>query len=167
MDAVEYANQYIIYFAIGEHQQNGISESRITNITLVETTIILHVRRHWHESITTMLCPLDLLSVEGHHNVLKFDADVKSPLDICSDIQSNVGIKDFHILGCLVYAIDSRIQDGLKNIPKWDPRSRSIIYLGHSTVNANSMTLVLNPMIGHISPKFNCFFMITLPLYHK
>ena len=56
-----------------------------------------------------------------------------------------------------MYVLDSRLQDGHGNIPKWDTRSRAVIYLGHSTVHANSVALVLNPNTGHVSPQFHFF----------
>ena len=105
-----------------------------------------------------MLCPLALLAVAERHNVLKFDANGKISLKKFSGVQGDVGIKYFHIWGCSVYVLDSRLQDGHDKLPKWEPRAWARIYLGHSTVHANSVALVLNPKTGHVSPQFHCVF---------
>ena len=105
-----------------------------------------------------MLCPLALLAVAERHNVLKFDANGKIPLETFSGVQDDVGIKHFRTWGCPVYVLDSRLQDGHSNIPKWDPRSRAGIYLGQYTVHANSVDIVLNTKTGHVSPQFHRVF---------
>ena len=113
-----------------------------------------------------MLCPLALLAVIERQNILKFDGDGKIPLEEFSGVQSDVGIKYLYTWGFPVYVIDSRLQDRNIKIPKWDPRSQYGIFLGQSTVSANSVALVLNPKTGHVSPQFHNFLIITLPLYH-
>ena len=96
LDAFEYANQEITFFAVGVHHQNCIAESHSKNISLGDRTVILHALRHWPESITTMLCTLAFLDVAERHHVLKFDADGKSSLEKISGVQGDVGIKHLH-----------------------------------------------------------------------
>ena len=43
-------------------------------------------------------------------------------------------------------------------VPKWNPRSRLGIDVGHSPYHAGSVALVLNPKILHISPQFRVAF---------
>ena len=57
-----------------------------------------------------------------------------------------------------MYVLEYRLQDGHGKLPKWYPRDLAGTYLGHSTVNDKSLSLVLNPKTGHVSPKFHCFF---------
>ena len=94
--------------------------------------ILLHAQQHWPEAITTMLWSLASLVVAERHNVLKFDANEKIPLEKIYIVQGDVGIKHFHTWGCPVYVLDSKIQDGHGKLPKWDPISRAVIYLEHS-----------------------------------
>ena len=54
--------------------------------------------------------------------------------------------------------IDARIQSGLSTCPKWEPRSRLGIYVGHSPAHAGTLALVLNPRTGHVSPQFHIVF---------
>ena len=68
-------------------------------------------------------------------------------------------MKDFYTFGCPVYVLDSRLQDaGGPGIPKWEPRSRLGIYVGHSPYHAGSVALVLNPKTGLVSPQFHVIF---------
>ena len=43
-------------------------------------------------------------------------------------------------------------------IIKWRPLSRVGTYLGHSTFHSGSVTLVINPETGHVSPQFHVVF---------
>ena len=68
-------------------------------------------------------------------------------------------ISDFHTFGCPVYVLDARLQSvGGAGPPKWDPRYRLGIYVGHSPSHAGSVALVLNPESGLISPQFHVVF---------
>ena len=55
--------------------------------------------------------------------------------------------------------MDARLQSvGGGGPPKWDPRARLGIYLGHSPSHAGSVALVMNPKTGLVSPQFNLVF---------
>jgi hypothetical protein len=43
-------------------------------------------------------------------------------------------------------------------IPKWEPRARMGIYVGHSPARASNVALILNPRTGHVSPQFHIVF---------
>ena len=71
-------------------------------------------------------------------------------------IDGNItNITAFHTFGCPVFVLDARLQSGISAIPKWEPRSRLGIYVGHSPVHAGTVALVLNPRTGHVSPQFH------------
>jgi len=70
----------------------------------------------------------------------------------------NVQLKHYHTFGCPVYILDSRLQTNPKGVPKWEPRSRLGIYVGHSPSHAGSVSLVLNPKTGLVSPQFHVVF---------
>ena len=123
LDAVGNANQDIIFCAVSAHHHNDISESHIKIITLGARTLLLHTRRYCPEAITTMLWPLALLAVAERHNLIKFDANIKIPLEKLSGVNSDGGIKHFHTWGCPVYVLDSILQYGHGKIPMWDPRA--------------------------------------------
>ena len=43
-------------------------------------------------------------------------------------------------------------------MPKWEPRSRCGVYLGHSPMHAGSVALVFNPRTGRVSPAYHVVF---------
>ena len=60
-----------------------------------------------------------------------------------------------HTFGCPVYVLKDGLQTAGSQIPKWDPRARLGIYLGHSPCHAGSIALVMNPRTLHVSPQFH------------
>ena len=57
-----------------------------------------------------------------------------------------------------MYILDEKLQSGSIGPPKWEPRSRLGIYVGHSPVHAGSVALVLNVITGHVSPQYHVVF---------
>ena len=51
-------------------------------------------------------------------------------------------VRDYHVFGCPVYILDSKRQSGTLGPPKWEPRSRIGVYLGHSPMHTGSVALV-------------------------
>ena len=47
--------QTITFCGVGTHHQTGLFERVIKDLALTTRTLILHVKRHWTEMITTML----------------------------------------------------------------------------------------------------------------
>ena len=71
----------------------------------------------------------------------------------------DIPVKKFHTLFCPIYVLDSRLQSaGGAGPPKWEPRSRIGVYLGHSPFHAGSVALVLNPTTGRVSPQYHVVF---------
>ena len=64
----------------------------------------------------------------------------------------------FHPFGCPVFVLDSKLQSGSKKLPKWNPRARVGVYLGHLPCHAGSVALVLNPKSLRVSPQFHLIF---------
>ena len=65
-----------------------------------------------------------------------------------------IDLKDIHTFGCPCYVLDRDLQTG-NMLPKWDPRSRLRIYLGHSPCHAGSVALILNPKTLYVLPQFH------------
>ena len=151
-------NQTIRYCAVGAHHQNGIVEAHIKTFTLGARTCLLHSKRLWPEAITTMLWPFALQYYIETYNTFHLDSDGKSPLMKFSCVNDSPAVANYHPFGCPVYILESKLQSNPKGIPKWDPRARLGIYLGHSPVHAGSVALVLNPASGHVSPQYHVVF---------
>ena len=63
-----------------------------------------------------------------------------------------------HAFGCPIYVLDSKLLSGLGRISKLGPRSRLGIFVGHSPVRTENITLVLNPGAGLLSPQYRVVF---------
>ena len=119
--------------------------------------MLLHAQRHWPEYITTILWSFALMAAADRINNLHIDLGGKTPEMKFSDIGGlPTKLKHVHTFGCPNYVLGARLQDaGGPGPPKWDPRARLGIYLGHSPSQAGSVALVLNPRTGLVSPQFH------------
>ena len=157
-NAVDESNQTITFCGVGAHHQNAIVERMIKELTLGARSMLLHAHRYWPEYISTMLWPLALKCTTERINTLDTDETGKTPIEKFSGVDALPVVKHYHTWGCPVYCLDARLQSGPKSIPKWEPRSRLGVYLGHSPVHAGSVALVLNPATGHVSPQYHCVY---------
>ena len=152
--------QKLTFCGVGAHHQNGVAENTIKQLTLTARTLLLHAQRYWPEYISTMLWTFALLSAADRLNNLHVDLDGKTPEIKFSQAAGNTTrLKNFHTFGCPVYVLDARLQDsGGPGVPKWEPRARLGVYVGHSPYHAGSVALVLNPKTGLVSPQFHVVF---------
>ena len=71
----------------------------------------------------------------------------------------NIPVKSIHTLFIPIYVLDARLQNsGGAGPPKWEPRSRIGVYLGHSPFHAGSIALVWNPTTGRVIPQYHVLF---------
>ena len=77
-----------------------------------------------------------------------------SPIELFSGVAVRPKLKHYHAFGCPMYVLDKDLQVQ-KNLPKWQSRARLSVYLGPSPNHSRSMSLVLNPHTGHVSPQFH------------
>ena len=105
-----------------------------------------------------MLCLYDLKAFSENINELKVNDDGITPMENFADITTYITLKNRHTQGCPVYVLDERFQGNLSGIPKCKTHSRAVICLGLSPFNVGSVTLVLNPETGHVSPQFHVVF---------
>jgi hypothetical protein len=66
-------------------------------------------------------------------------------------------MKDHHIFGCPVFALQNDLAAGNK-LPKWSPRARLGPNLGPSPSHARNVNLALNLTTGLVSLQFHCHF---------
>ena len=152
-------NQDLTFCGVGAHHQNGISERKIKDVTLISRTLLLHAMRYWPEYATIMMWPFAAKCARDRLNNLHVNLDGESPDMRFSNSKSvNVQLAHYHVFGCPVYILDARLQSNPKGVPKWEPRSRLGIYVGHSPAHAGSVALVLNPKTGLVSPQYHVVF---------
>ena len=149
--------QTLTHCGVGAHHQNAIAESKIKLMCYGARTVLLHAKRKWPTVIATALWPYAMQSIVERHNRLSLDINGRSPLEKFSNTIDNIDPTDFHTWGCPVYILDAANQ-GAIGTPKWEPRSHTGIYLGHSPCHAGSVALVLHLQTGHVSPQFHVVF---------
>ena len=93
-----------------------------------------------------MLWPFATKCAQDRMNNLHVDINLETPDMKFSNTKAvNFQLKHYNTIGCPVYILDLRLQRNLKGVPKWEPRSRLRIYVGHLREYAGSVALVLNP----------------------
>ena len=155
-NAVSSSNQKITFCGVGAHHQNGIVENMIGLLTRGARTSLLHAKQRWPQAITTILWPYALKSTCDTYNQLHLDEHGASPESKFASVDCAPVLSNRHPWGCPVFVLISKAQDG--KAPKWDPRSRVGIYLGHSPTHAGSVAMVLNPKTLHVSPQYHVVF---------
>ena len=143
-------NQEITFCGVGAHHQNGIIENKNKFLTQGARTLLLHAMRMWPQMIDSMFWPFAMKAMADRHNSLQTNQKGQTPKSIMYNISTtDIPVKSYHTLFCPVYVLDSRLHNaGSPGPPKWEPRSRIGVYLGHSPFHAESMALVFNPTTG-------------------
>jgi hypothetical protein len=140
-------DQNLTFCGVGAHHQNAIVERKIKDLTLTARTLLLHAMRYWPEYISQILWPFAIKCAEDRINNLQVDIDGKTAeMRFADSPTAKVDLKNFHTFGCPCCILDSRVQSNPKGLPKWEPRARLGIYLGHSPAHAGSVALVMNPI---------------------
>ena len=155
-DSVSEANQKITFCGVNAHHQNGLIEKYHQDIAREARKLLLHAKRFWPEAIGTILWPFAIKAAEDRRNHLHLDDKGKTPIQKWSNVYHDINISTWHTFGCPVYVLENAAADGMT--PKWNPRARVGIYLGHSPCHAGSVALVLNPRTLHVSPQYHVVF---------
>ena len=160
IDSINDSDQKITFCGVGAHHQNGIVENKNKILTQGARTLLLHGMRMWPQMVDEMFWPFALKAVAERLNTLQIDSLGRTPESILHGIDiEDIPVKSFHTLFCPIYVLDARLQNaGGAGPPKWEPRSRIGIYLGHSPFHAGSVALVWNPTTGRVSPQFHVVF---------
>ncbi len=152
-------NQKLTYCGVGNHAQNGKIEAKNKYLTLTARTLLLHGMRMWPEAISTYFWPFAIKAAAERHNTLHVDSNGRTPESILYDTQpESLPVKSFHPLFCPVFVLDHRLHSAGGSVPKWEPRARCGVYLGHSPLHAGSVALVFNPKTGRVSPAYHVVF---------
>ena len=152
-------NQDLTFCGVGAHHQNGIVENRNKILTQGARTLLLHGMRMWPQMIDSMFWPFAFKAMAERINSLQINSDGSTPESILHGVKiEEIPVKSFHTLFCPVYVLDSRLHSAGGIAPKWEPRSRIGVYLGHSPSHAGSVALVFNITTGRVSPQYHVVF---------
>ncbi len=100
------------------------------------------------------VAPHFVLCAHLHNTVPMLDTKALQ-LEKCSSNSVGFNKQHFHAFACLVFAPHSNLASGSR-IPKWYPRARLGLNLGHSLFNAPNINLVLNLSTSLVSPQYHC-----------
>ncbi len=153
--ACEASSQRITFCGTNDHHQNGIAERHIRDLRDIARSMLLYAQHHWPKVITPNLWgfALKYASILKQHTI--HHKRKHSPLQLFSGIFDAHELPHFHTFGCPTYCLDTNLQAGNPQPNKWMDRSRLGIYLGASQEHATSVSLVLNPNTGLVSPQFH------------
>lgn len=147
---VQHANvnqQDITFCSVNAHGQNGIAEGSIHILCDHARTMLLHAMEHWPDVVGIDLWPFALRMAADIHNATPGPSGL-SPEEIFTRQNGRPDrLLDFHTFGCPVFILNPSLQQGHK-IPKWHPRSRQAVYLGHSPRHVQTVPVILNIQTG-------------------
>ena len=151
--------QALTFCGVGNHRQNGKIEAKNKYLTLTARTLLLQGMRLWPEMISTYFWPFALKAAAERHNTLHVDDDGMTPESKLYGIKAEeIPVRNYHPLFCPVFVLDHRLHSAGGSIPKWEPRMRCGVYLGHSPLHAGNVALVFNPRTGRVSPAYHVVF---------
>ena len=116
--------------------------------------MLLYAIGKWPRMLNIHLWPYALRTANAAINAIPTIKGQRSSEEIFSGVEVMPKIRHFHTFGCPTYVLDNNLQ-AQKGLHKRKVRSRLGIYLGPSPNHARSISLVLNPRTGHVSPQFH------------
>ena len=161
--AIDKNNQHITCCGVGAHHQNGVAERHIRTIVEKARTSLLHASTKWPSAeIDTELTFAVNLAVYQWNHTPRRDLHYLCPEEAFTGIKKPLTKPEtfrklFHPFGCPVLVLETALQNG-QSLPKFDPRCRMGVYLGHSSEHASNVALVLNPKTGIISNQYHLVF---------
>jgi hypothetical protein len=153
---IERCGQSITFCGVGAHHQNGVAERRIQDLSDSARAMLAHAA-HRNPAITAHLWPFALRHASYVRRLMPREGHSLSPEEFFCNTTIRPTTKHLHCFGCPVYVLRDALQSGGSQ-PKWDDRSRVGIYLGHSAQHSPTVSLILNPQTGYVSPQFHCVY---------
>jgi len=74
-EEINNCNQFISYYSVGAHGQNGMVERYIGKVMVQARIILLHTKRFWLETIMHMLWLFAILETINLENTLAIDSE--------------------------------------------------------------------------------------------
>jgi hypothetical protein len=154
---VKAARQTISFCGVNAHFQNGVAERRIRELSDGARTSLLHAQDRWPSAISVHLWPYAVRHRNDVYNATQKGLLRTSPIQVFSNTTLQPRLKHFHPFGCPTYRLNRALQ-GNNSQPRWEQRSKPVVYLGLSPRHASSVELVLDMETAHVSPQFHLKF---------
>ena len=116
--------------------------------------MLIHAKHRWPLAISVHLWPYACHMAAHVHNLKLRDQDGETPASLFTRQTKPPKVRYNHTFGCPTYILHWNLQ-GIKKINKWIKRARVGINLGPSPKHASTVSLVLNPTTGLVSPQFH------------
>ena len=107
---------------------------------------------------STMMWPFYFKSECQRRNILEIDKYGKTLEQNFSVVEFQICSTDYHTWVCPVFVLEAPLQVVLSGLPKWDPKARTGVYLGHSPFHSGSVALILNTITGNVYPRYHVVF---------
>ena len=125
------------------------------NVVLFHRGSHVHYSLHkWSLLLSIHLRPYGLRTANDICNSTPHKGSDISPIELFSGVTVRPKLKHYHSFGSPTYVLDKELQ-AQKSLSRWPSRATLGAYLGPSPNHSRSMSLVLNPHTGHVSPQFH------------
>ena len=148
-------SQKLSYCGVNAHHKNGVAERAVRTVSECARALMLYAACHWDSEVTSDLWPMAINYATYIYNHLPNEKGI-APIDLFTEVTAPK-LRDFYVWGAPVFVLHSILQAG-KKLPRWQPRSRSGMFMEFSTVHSSDVPLILNLRTGHISPQYHVVF---------
>jgi hypothetical protein len=118
--------------------------------------MLLHSILHWPEVADLYLWPFTLDHTIFLWNNMPHCDTRLAPIKVFTStkFQNYKHLEMCHVWGSPIFVLDLALQD-VKNIPRWNPRSRLGMFFGNSPVQSSTVARVLNLRTGYTTAQYH------------
>ena len=122
--------------------------------------MLIHASKRWPGVASIHLWPYTMRMANQAYNAMPLSSPTgkQSPNKIIDNSAVDIYRKHWKPFGCPVYILKAELQGTTGIHPKWDTRTRAVIYMGQSPVHNRNVALVLNIHTGYVSLQFHVKF---------
>lgn len=146
--------QSIGFSGVGAEWQNDTAKNSIETMATKARTMMIHASLHWPDECQECLWPMAVSCGAHLHNHIPNRESGISPAEDFSDTVANCEVlHNAHVWGCPVCVLQPKLSDASGKLPKWQPRSRHVQFVGISPLHSEEICIVHNLRTGCLSPQ--------------
>ena len=127
-------------------------------MTLGSAILILDTTGLWLEDLRTILWTNSFKAVLQSYNRIDIHEDGSTLKKHLSGVEFQIFLEHYQTWGLSLFFVEYLLQAVPERSPKWEPRSRSGVYLRNYTFNEGYVEIVLNIINGDVIPPFHVVF---------